>query len=466
MPKFSYTAVDARGKQANGVVDASDQNDAITQIRQLGFYPQRLDETKDAAPKSAETKVKVRKGGRVKSKVLTLFTRQLATLIEAGLPLMRSLNTLAKQERNPVMRSTMQQLATEVEGGGTFSEALAQHPRIFDKLYINMVKAGELGGVLEIVLTRLAEFQEKSQKIKGKVVTAMVYPLVVLVIAGLILTFLLIFIVPKFQQIFQDALPGKPLPAITLFVIGCSHLLVAQWYLVVGGIAGVVVGYKALQSTPAGITFLDAVALRLPVFGDLNSKTAISRFSRTLGTLISSGVPILQALNITRETAGNTIVANAITKIHDSVKEGESVVGPMETSSIFPPMVTSMVQVGEETGQLPDMLVKVADVYEKRGGQCCLRSHQHPRADHDRHAGGNRRYDRHRAVHAHDRSHHRHERSGQQVDGCGPSVISKTGAAAVGICSAAVGRTETTRSRAWLGYGAGVALHAEVKLAA
>ena len=177
-------------------------------------------------PRRTKPKVKEEKAAR-SNQVLTLFTRQLATLIEAGLPLMRSLNTLAKQERNPVMRSTMPQLATAVEGGGTFSEALAQHPRIFDKLYINMVKAGELGGVLEIVLTRLAEFQEKSQKIKGKVMTAMVYPLVVLVIAGLILTFLLIFIVPKFQQIFQDALPGKPLPAITLFVIGCSHLLVA-----------------------------------------------------------------------------------------------------------------------------------------------------------------------------------------------------------------------------------------------
>jgi type IV pilus assembly protein PilC len=262
------------------------------------------------------------------------------------------------------MRNTMKELGESVESGGTFSEALAQHPRIFDKLYVNMVKAGELGGVLEIVLTRLAEFQEKSQKIKGKVVAAMVYPVVVLVIAALILTFLLIFIVPKFQQIFQDALPGKPLPDITVFVIKCSHLLVDQWYLVVGGILLAVVGYKALSSTPAGIVFLDRLALKIPVFGDLTSKTSISRFSRTLGTLISSGVPILQALNITRDTAGNTVVANAINKIHDSVKEGESVVGPMEASGVFPPMVTSMVQVGEETGQLPDMLVKVADVYE------------------------------------------------------------------------------------------------------
>jgi type IV pilus assembly protein PilC len=364
MPKFSYTAVDSRGKQANGTVEANDQNDAITQIRQLGYYPQRLDESREDAKVVTDDKPKVRRGGTVKSKTLTIFTRQLATLIEAGLPLLRSLNTLSRQERNPIMRTTMNQLGEAVESGGTFSEALAQHPRIFDKLYINMVKAGELGGVLEIVLTRLAEFQEKSQKIKGKVVAAMVYPIVVLVIASAILTFLLIFIVPKFQQIFQDALPGKPLPTITLFVIYCSHLLVDRWYLVVGTIALCVIGYKALSATTAGVAFLDRLALKIPVFGDLTSKTAISRFARTLGTLISSGVPILQALNITRDTAGNTVVANAINKIHDSVKEGESVVGPMESSGVFPPMVTSMVQVGEETGQLPDMLVKVADVYE------------------------------------------------------------------------------------------------------
>jgi type IV pilus assembly protein PilC len=365
MPKFSYTAVDARGKQANGTVEANDQTDAITQIRQLGYYPQRLDESREDSKGTVEEgKPKVKKGGKVKAKTLTIFTRQLATLIEAGLPLLRSLNTLGRQERNPIMRNTMTGLGEAVEQGGTFSEALAQYPRIFDKLYINMVKAGELGGVLEIVLTRLAEFQEKSQKIKGKVVAAMVYPLVVLVIAGAILTFLLIFIVPKFQQIFQDALPGKPLPTITLFVIGCSHLLVERWYLVIGTIVLCVFGYKALSSTAAGIVFLDRLALKIPVFGDLTSKTSISRFARTLGTLISSGVPILQALNITRDTAGNTVVANAINKIHDSVKEGESVVGPMESSGVFPPMVTSMVQVGEETGQLPDMLVKVADVYE------------------------------------------------------------------------------------------------------
>ena len=366
MAKFSYTAVDAQGKQANGTVEAADQTAAIAQIRQLGFYPQRLDEaTSASAAGAAEKKPKLRKrGGTVKTKVLTIFTRQLATLIDAGLPLLRSLHTLSRQERNPVMRSTMTHLATAVESGSTFSEALALHPGIFNKLYVNMVKAGELGGVLEIVLTRLAEFQEKSEKIKGKVVSAMVYPIVVLVIAMVILAFLLVIIVPKFQKIFEDAMPGHPLPGITLFVIGASHILISQWYFVVFFIAALVIGYKVFSSTTAGAIVLDRLVLRLPVFGDLLSKTAISRFSRTLGTLISSGVPILQALNITRETAGNYVVAHAIGKIHDSVKEGESVVGPMESSGVFPPMVTSMVQVGEETGQLPDMLVKVADVYE------------------------------------------------------------------------------------------------------
>jgi type IV pilus assembly protein PilC len=364
MATFSYTAVDAQGKQATGTVDAADQTEAIAQIRQLGYYPQRLDEKRADVSAKAAKGPKIRKGAKVKLKILTVFTRQLATLIDAGLPLLRSLNTLAKQERDVVMRTTMATLAESVESGSTFSEALAQHPGVFNKLYVNMVKAGELGGVLEIVLARLAEFQEKAQKIKGKVKSAMVYPVVVLTIAMLILSFLLVFIVPKFQKIFAEALPGQDLPGITLFVIGASNIMINYWYLVLGTVAGVVIGYKIFAATPFGAILLDRIALRLPVFGDLLSKTAISRFARTLGTLISSGVPILQALNITRETSDNHVVSTAIARIHDSVKEGESVVGPMEASGVFPPMVTSMVQVGEDTGQLPDMLVKVADVYE------------------------------------------------------------------------------------------------------
>ena len=286
----------------------------------------------------ADNKPVVKKGGgKVKSKILTIFTRQLATLIEAGLPLMRSLNTLAKQERNPVMRTTMAQLASAVESGGTFSEALAQHPRIFDKLYVNMVKAGELGGVLEIVLTRLAEFQEKSQKIKGKVVSAMVYPLVVLVIAGGDSD------LPAHlhrAEVPAD-LPGRAAGQAAARRSRCSSSAAA----ICSSRSGISSSARsrhassAIRPCPAPRRehdFLDRIALKIPVFGDLTSKTAISRFARTLGTLISSGVPILQALNITRDTAGNTVVANAINKIHDSVKEGESVVGPMESSSVFP----------------------------------------------------------------------------------------------------------------------------------
>jgi type IV pilus assembly protein PilC len=227
-----------------------------------------------------------------------------------------------------------------------------------------MVKAGELGGVLEVVLTRLAEFQEKAQKIKNKVVAAMVYPIIVLVLAVGIMTFLLVFIVPKFEAIFHDMLGDKPLPAITLFVINVSGFVQNHWAILLGVVAGIIVAYKIAAGTRAGRTILDRVKLRAPLFGDLIRKTAISRFSRTLGTLVTSGVPILQALNITRETAGNSVIQRAISQVHDSVKEGESIVLPLETSGAFPPMVISMIDVGEETGQLPEMLLKIAEVYD------------------------------------------------------------------------------------------------------
>ena len=263
-----------------------------------------------------------------------------------------------------VLKNTINRLADSVQGGSTFSEGLAQHPRIFNDLYVNMVKAGELGGVLEVVLTRLAEFQEKAQKIKNKVVAAMVYPLIVLFLAVGIMTFLLVFIVPRFEAIFHDMLGDKPLPTITVFVIGVSGFVQNHWAILVGILVAVVIGYKVLARTRAGRNFLDRVRLRAPLFGDLIRKTAISRFSRTLGTLVTSGVPILQALTITRETAGNSVIARAISQVHDSVKEGESIVLPLETSGAFPPMVISMIDVGEETGQLPEMLLKIAEVYD------------------------------------------------------------------------------------------------------
>jgi type IV pilus assembly protein PilC len=251
-----------------------------------------------------------------------------------------------------------------VAGGSTFSESLGQHPKIFDKLYINMVKAGELGGVLELVLIRLAEYQEKAQKLKNRIVSAMVYPVIVIVIAVAIVVFLMAVIVPRFERIFQEMLGDKPLPAITQVVIGISRWVQSQWLIVLIIGAVLYAGWKAFSMTKGGRVMIDRMKLKLPVFGPVQLKSSISRFTRTLGTLVTSGVPILQALNITRDTSGNVVVANAIDKVHEAVREGESVVAPLEASKIFPPMVISMVDVGEETGQLPDMLLKIADVYD------------------------------------------------------------------------------------------------------
>jgi type IV pilus assembly protein PilC len=381
MPRYTYVALDARGQESTGLVDASSTNEAIGELRRAGYFPTHVYEegaaavtTKTARPKKTKAPKAERKSGgmnivlfqkkTVKSKVLMIFTRQLATLIDAGLPLLRGLSVLAKQERNSVLKNTINKLAESVQGGSTFSEGLAQHPRLFNDLYVNMVKAGELGGVLEVVLTRLAEFQEKAQKIKNKVGAAMVYPLIVMVLALTILTFLLVFIVPKFEAIFHDMLGDKPLPTITVFVINISRFMQNHWAIVLGIVAGLIVAYKLVARSGAGQAMLDRLKLRAPLFGDLIRKTAISRFARTLGTLVTSGVPILQALNITRETAGNSVIARAISQVHDSVKEGESIALPLETSGAFPPMVISMIDVGEETGQLPEMLMKVADIYD------------------------------------------------------------------------------------------------------
>ncbi len=293
-----------------------------------------------------------------------IFTRQLATLIDSGLPLLRSLNVLAKQERDNVLKNTINKLADAVQSGSTFSEGLAQHPIIFNDLYVNMVRAGEVGGVLELVLARLAEFQEKAQKIKNKVVAAMVYPAIVMVLATAIMAFLLVFIVPKFESIFHDMLGDKPLPTVTLFVIGVSNSVKNHGLVWLGILIVFIAAFRFFARTRNGRLTIDRVKLRMPLFGDLLRKTAISRFTRTLGTLVTSGVPILQALNITRETAGNTVIARAINQVHDSVKEGESIVQPLEASGAFPPMVVSMIDVGEETGKLPDMLLKIAEVYD------------------------------------------------------------------------------------------------------
>lgn len=383
MPKFNYVALDARGTESTGVIEAPSSNDAIGQLRQAGYFPTSVvEEGKGGARKTAAKKaskpapvasagtakkaggIELFKKSTIKSKTLMIFTRQLATLIDAGLPLLRGLTVLAKQERDPVLRRTINQLADSVQGGNTFSESLAQHPKIFNKLYINMVKAGELGGVLELVLNRLAEFQEKAQKIANKVKSAMAYPVIVLVIAIMIMWFLLVFIVPKFEQIFKDMLGNKPLPELTQIVIGISKTIQDNFLTIVGVIVSLTIIYQVFARSAVGRVVLDRIKLKIPMMGDLLRKSAISRFTRTLGTLVESGVPILQALNITKDTAGNAVIADAILKVHDAVKEGESIVAPLESSGVFPPLVISMIDVGEETGQLPNMLLKIADVFD------------------------------------------------------------------------------------------------------
>lgn len=373
MPLFAYSAVDAQGKTHQGTLEANSAADAAAAIKKKGQFPTNISETTAAASGKAAGKgfsFKFSLGGgggtgKVPSKTLTVFTRQLSTLISAGLPLLRSLRTLGKQEKDANLKKIMAGLSESVEGGTTFSEALTQHPKAFNKLYVNMVKAGELGGVLEIVLTRLAEFAEKSQRIKGKVTSAMVYPLVVLTIAVGIVTFLMLFIVPKFEAIFKDMLGGRPLPFITQMIMDLSRFIQGNFILIAVAIVVAVVAVRFAMKLPGVAATVDNYKLKIPLFGDMLTKTSVARFSRTLGTLVSSGVPILQALNITRDTAGNLRVSKAVESIHDNVKEGESMVTPMEASGIFPPMVVSMVQVGEETGQLPDMLTKVADVFEE-----------------------------------------------------------------------------------------------------
>ena len=381
MARFNYVALDARGQEASGLLEATSSNAAISQLRQAGYFPTSVIEEAIISPDGKEarrrtptaarmTKPRAKKSivlfqrRKVKSKILMIFTRQLATLIDSGLPLLRSLNVLAKQERDKVLKNTIDKLADSVQSGSTFSDALALHPKIFNDLYVNMIKAGEVGGVLELVLTRLSEFQEKASKIKNKVLSAMVYPVIVMTMAVGIMCFLLVFIVPRFEAIFHDLLGDKPLPPVTRFVLGISGFMQHHGLVLLAAIVAIVVIYNFIGRTRKGRLVIDIFKLRMPLFGNLNRKTAISRFARTLGTLVTSGVPILQALNITRETAGNAAIASAIARVHDSVKEGESIVQPLEASKAFPAMVVSMIDVGEETGKLPEMLLKIADVYD------------------------------------------------------------------------------------------------------
>lgn len=303
-------------------------------------------------------------GSPINAKGLAVFTRQLATLVKAGMPILRSLEVLARQEKRAAFREVVESIADTIRSGGNFSDGLAANEKVFDRLYINMVKAGEAGGVLDVVLERLSVFMEKAQKISGKVKSAMIYPIIIVCVAVAIVSVLMVVVVPKFEDIFSGLLKGQPLPALTQALLTASNFMKNHYLLALGGVVGAWFGFKLFAKTKFGTRLIDWLLIHMPVFGDLFLKAAIARFTRTFGTLLASGVPILQAIIITRDTSGNVHVANALNAVHDRVKEGDSVAKPLEGTHIFPGMVTSMIEVGEETGALPDMLARIADTYD------------------------------------------------------------------------------------------------------
>jgi type IV pilus assembly protein PilC len=385
MPKYNYVAMDSRGKETKGTLEVTNQNEAIGRVKEMGLFPTKIVEVEKVREKSdkkgrdkpaRKAAGKKSRGmnlnisipglsGRVKSKVLTAFTRQLATLVDAGLPLLRGLRVLEKQERHPTLKNIIGELALAIEGGSTFSEGLAQHPKVFNRLYVNMVKAGELGGVLEVVLTRLSEFMEKAQKIKGKVIAAMFYPVAVIIVATVIMMILMVVVIPRFKEVFAGLAEGRGLPKFTVIVLAISETIKDHIFWTTIGVVAACILFSLFKRTKFGHHLWDKFKLKVPVLGPVVSKVAISRFTRTLGTLVSSGVPILQALTIVKETSGNVVVSNAVAAVHDSVKEGETITAPLEASGVFPPMVISMVDVGEQTGALPEMLLKIADNYDE-----------------------------------------------------------------------------------------------------
>ncbi len=377
MPQFNYVAMDSTGKEKKGKISATSEDAAASELKKQGLFPTSI---KSADPKAAKPKKGTARrsssggGGMnitigtpvIKRKELTVITRQLATLLDAGLPLIRSLRTLERQSKNPLVKKVLGATADTVEGGSTFAEALAQHPKSFDKLYLNMIRAGEASGAMEVILNRLATFMEKAARIAGKVKSAMIYPAVVMSIALLVTAGLMIFIVPNFQKIFTELLgEDESLPGLTLFVMDVSRMLKEEIWVFVIGIVGIIILYKIINKTKYGKWGIDWCKYNMPLFGPIVSRSAISRFSRTLGTLMSSGVPVLNALIIVRDTAGNELVTNAVQKVHDAVKEGDGIAAPLGATAIFPQMVISMVEVGEETGKLPEMLDKIANTYDE-----------------------------------------------------------------------------------------------------
>ena len=378
MPTFTYEALNASGKPQKGTVEAGTSEEAIQRIKAQGYFPTSVREQKvrkSAVAGEAATVKRKRKSlgvGRVSAKQLTLFTRQLSTLQDAGLPLLRSLQILEAQAKPGPLKNTLLGVCEEVEGGSSLSEAMAKHPRAFNQLYTKMVNAGEIGGVLDVILQRLAEFMEKSQRLKRRIKGAMVYPIVVVSVAIIILTFIMMFIIPKFEEIFTDF--GVKLPGITVWLIETSRWVagnaspdqtVPGAVFIVASPLAAFIFWKLIRKAGPGRAVTDILLLWTPILGTLIRKTVIARFTRTLGTLISAGVPILEAITITGETSGNYVFEKALAKVHDSIREGESFAGPLRESKTCDAIVVNMIDVGEETGELDAMLLKIADTYDE-----------------------------------------------------------------------------------------------------
>ncbi len=352
----------------SGVVESTSESRARKDLAAQGLTVSRISEVAVQADKKTTAAKKQRKpliGTGVSRENVTIFSRQLAILLKAGLPLLRSLEVIERQEKNPYFKDIITQLAESVRTGNKFSEGLSQHPKVFDRLYVNMAKAGEAGGVLDVVLDRLSTFQEKAMKTTNKVKSAMVYPIVIMTVAVAIVAILMTFVIPQFQQIFADMLGGAAMPALTQRIIDISDFMRTNYIATILIVVGVVVGIRLILKTRFGIRAWDAFTLKAPRIGDLVMKSVVARFTRTFGTLLASGVPILDAITITRGTIRNTLVSDALERVHDRVRDGEPLATPLDQQKLFPTMVTSMVEVGEETGQLAEMLNRIADNYDE-----------------------------------------------------------------------------------------------------
>jgi len=372
MPNYFYEAVDASGLMNKGSLEVVNQSVALQRIKEMGLFPTMV---RTAKTRTLGSPMPVRRkpfklpirlhAGRIKPAVLTVFTRQLATLVDVGMPLLRGLRLLQQQERNRELRRVIGEISQTVESGGTMTEALAAHPKVFSQLYVSMVRAGEAGGLLDEVLRRQAEFMEKAQKIRGKIRAAMFYPVAVMFVAAGIMTLLLVFVIPRFQSVFDGLLNGRGMPAFTLAVFHLSNLV--KDHIMVMGMAllTLMMALRLFIKTRTGRRWFDGFKLVIPVAGGVFRKVSLTRFTRTLGTLLGNGVPILQALLIVKETAGNVVVGTMISEIHDSVKEGGTLAEPFKAARLFPDMVGGMLDVGEQTGALPDMLVNIADTCDE-----------------------------------------------------------------------------------------------------